>query len=55
MTAADTSFMHSELQVMSNERLGGTVIYRGSEVFYDVGVRLKSSQRGRVDVANIAR
>jgi hypothetical protein len=28
---------------MSNDRLGATVIYNESEVFYDVGVRLKGS------------
>ena len=48
MLPADTSFMHSELNVQSNERLGATVIYREEEAYYDVGVRLKGSQRGRV-------
>ena len=29
------------------DRIGTTVIYNESEVYYDVGVRLKGSQRGR--------
>ena len=33
---------------MSNDYLPCTVIYRESEIFYDAGVRLKSSQRGRL-------
>ncbi|MCA9200419.1 MAG: tandem-95 repeat protein, partial [Planctomycetales bacterium] len=47
MTPEDTSFLHETTNVMSNDRLGATVIYNDHEVFYDVGVRLKGSQRGR--------
>lgn len=47
MTPEDTEFLHAETNVMSNERLPGTMIYREQEIFYDVGVRLKGSQRGR--------
>ena len=47
MTAADAGFLHRDTNVMSNERLGATVYWRESEVFYDVRVRLKGSQRGR--------
>ena len=47
MLAGDTSFMHQATQVMSNDRLGATVIDREAEIYYDVKVRLKSSQRGR--------
>ncbi len=54
MTSAETSFMHNDLNVMSNERLGGTVIYRESEAFYDVGVRLKGSERGRPGGARVS-
>jgi hypothetical protein len=46
MTTADTKFLHTSTNVMSNDRMGATVVYNG-EVFYDVGVRLKGSQRGR--------
>ena len=54
MTAADVSFMHSELNVMSNERLGATVIDRKNEIFYDCGVRLKGSQRGRLGGSRVS-
>ncbi len=47
MTADDTARLHESTNVMSNDRIGATVIYRESEIFYDVGVRLKGSQRGR--------
>ena len=47
MTPADTSLLHTATNVMSNDRLGATVIYNESQVFYDVGVRLKGSERGR--------
>ena len=47
MTPADTSFMYTNINRMSNHRLGATVIYDESEVFYDVGVRLKGSAFGR--------
>ncbi|MCA9215413.1 MAG: tandem-95 repeat protein, partial [Planctomycetales bacterium] len=47
MTPDDTSFLHLTTNVMSNNRIGATVIYNESEVFYNVGVRLKGSQRGR--------
>ncbi len=47
MTPEDTDRLHEVTNVMSNGRLGATVIYREQEIFYDVGVRLKGSQRGR--------
>ena len=49
MSTADADFMHSATNVMSNEFLPCTVVYRESEVFYDAKVRLKSSERGRFD------
>lgn len=54
MTDADTEFLHRRTNVMSNDRLGGTVIYRESEIFYDVGVRLKGSQRGRDQTVRVS-
>jgi hypothetical protein len=47
MTPADEALLYQTNNLMSNERLGCTVIYDERETYYDVGVRLKSSQRGR--------
>ncbi|MFV2067942.1 MAG: lamin tail domain-containing protein, partial [Pirellulales bacterium] len=47
MTDDDTERLHEITNVMSNDRIGATVIYDESEIFYDVGVRLKGSERGR--------
>ncbi len=53
MTQADADFLHLATNVMSNDRLGATVLYDEKEIFYDVGVRLKSSQRGRLNDARV--
>lgn len=53
MTAADTALLHDELRLMSNDLVGATVVYQDREVFYDVGVRLKGSQRGRPTAARV--
>ena len=47
MTDEDTDFLHTVTEVMSNDRLGCTIIYNEKEIYYDCGVRLKGSQRGR--------
>lgn len=47
MTAADDALLHQDIELMSNDRLGATVVDGDGSVFYDVGVRLKGSQRGR--------
>lgn len=47
ITDADRDFMHEITNVMSNDRLGCTVIWNETEVYYHCGVRLKGSQRGR--------
>lgn len=47
MTAADANALHDPLATVSNFRWGGTVIYNDREVWYDVGVRLRSSPYGR--------
>ncbi|RIK81458.1 MAG: hypothetical protein DCC68_08570 [Planctomycetota bacterium] len=52
MTQADTDLMHLSTNVLSNERLGATIIYNESEIFYDAGVRLKGSFVGR-DVSRV--
>jgi Lamin Tail Domain/CotH kinase protein len=44
----DRDFLHQPTNVLSQARVGGTLIYDRSEVFYDVGVRLKGSAAGRI-------
>ena len=51
MTPADAAFLHAATNTLSNELLRGTVIEDESEVFYNVGARLKGSFVGR----NVAR
>lgn len=53
MTDADADWLHEDVNLMSNDRVGATVVYNESEVFYDVGVRLKGSQRGRPTAARL--
>ena len=47
MTPADTQCLHAHGNQMSNDRLGATVLYDESQVFYDLGVCLKGSPYGR--------
>lgn len=47
MPTADADFLHSITNAMSNDFIPCTIVYRENEVFYDAGVRLKSSERGR--------
>ncbi len=47
MTRDDVSELHANSNVMSNGRLGATLIYDDRQVFYDVGVRLRASGFGR--------
>ncbi len=47
MTNADRDFMHTNIEVMSNDRFGATIIDREEEIYYGVRVRLKGSQRAR--------
>jgi hypothetical protein len=53
MTAPDATALHAATNVMSNEALGATVVYDEHEVFYDVGVHLQSSERGRADDSRV--
>ncbi len=53
MTAADSVFLHAPTNVMSNENLGGTVVDGEDEVFYDIGVHLQASERGRNDPSRV--
>jgi hypothetical protein len=48
MLDAERDFMLSPTNVMSNARLGGTVIYDRSEVFYDTGPRLQGTAASRI-------
>lgn len=48
MLSDDYAWMHTNINLMSDDRVGATVIYNEKEVFYDAGVRLKSSQRHRL-------
>ena len=48
MLSDDYAWMHTNINLMSDDRVGATVIYNENEVFYDAGVRLKSSQRHRL-------
>ena len=48
MRPDDAAWIHDAINLMSNDRLGATVIYKEEEIFYEVGVRLKGSERGRV-------
>jgi len=47
MDPVNKALLYRTNNLMSNERLGCTVIYDEKEVYYDVGARLKSSERGR--------
>jgi hypothetical protein len=53
MTPADVSSMLAATNVMSNENTGATVIYNEEQVFYDVGVHLQGSQRGRLSSSRV--
>jgi hypothetical protein len=53
MTAANTSLLHDPTNVMSNDTLPCTVIYDERLAYYDMGVRLKSSEHGRNDAARV--
>jgi len=53
MTEADSDWLLDDPNLMSNDALGGTVVYDESEVFYDVGVRTKGSERGRPETLRL--
>ena len=44
---ADADQLHRQVNLMSNERIGCTMIYDEREIFYDVGLRLKGSEHSR--------
>ena len=47
VTNAERDFIHIPIQVMSNDRVGATIIDREEDIYYDVKLRLKGSQRAR--------
>ena len=53
MSPANVALQYAVTNLMSNENLPCTVIYDEREAYYDVGVRLKSSERGRVEAGRI--
>ncbi len=53
MDPADEALLYRANNLMSNDRIGCTVIYRESEIYYNAGARLKSSQRGRQNSARV--
>jgi hypothetical protein len=53
MTPTDTAFLHEPTNVMSNDRMGATIISKDRDVFYDADVRLKGSERGRNQVVRV--
>ena len=53
ITAQDDTWMHTDINAMSNDRIGATAIYDEEEIFYEVGVRLKSSQHHRTVASDV--
>jgi hypothetical protein len=47
VTPDDDAWLFAPENLMSDDRIGCTVIWQGREVYYDVGLRLKGSERGR--------
>ena len=53
LTPDASDWLHDDINLMSDDPVGATVIYDERTVFYDVGVRAKGSQRGRPEVARL--
>src|SRR5260221_8177098 len=53
MTVADTTVLYPNTSLMINAAIGATVICDNKEVYYDVGVSLHSSERGRYDDSRV--
>ena len=47
VTPQDGTILHATINLMSNDRIGTTVIYDEKEIFYDMGLRLKGSEHSR--------
>lgn len=53
VTPADTALLFAETNLMSNDNIGATVVCDEQRPYYDMGLRLKSSERGRIDPARV--
>ncbi|MDB6038978.1 MAG: CotH protein [Verrucomicrobiales bacterium] len=53
MTAKDAQQLHALTNVMSSDLKGATVVYNDQQVFYDAGIHLQSSERGRSDTERV--
>ena len=53
MTPADATYLHNAINVMSNERLGCTLITDEKTVAYDGAMHLQGSERGRPDATRV--
>ena len=53
LAPADDAWLFAPENLMSNDYLPATVIWDDREAFYDVGVRLKGSERGRPVTARV--
>jgi len=53
LTAADSAWLHEDVNLMSDDYVGATVIVDESTVYWDVGVRAKGSERGRPEVLRL--
>ena len=47
MRDEDADMLHTDTNVMSNHRIKATIVFAEKDVYYNVGIRLKGSQRGR--------
>lgn len=50
---ADATYLHTTINVMSNERLGCTIITDEKTVAYDAAMHLQGSQHGRPDASRV--
>lgn len=53
MTPVDAAFLHTDINLMSNEELPCTVIFDEQTAYYGAAVRLKSSEHGRPSDARL--
>jgi len=53
MTSADAKCLFLNTNILSNNRLGATVVYNGDKVFYDVGLRLRGSMFSRTNSSGL--
>lgn len=53
LTDADAAWLHEDVNLMSDDLVGATVIVNEEEVYWNVGLRLKGSQRGRPETPRL--